>query len=885
MQKDGKAVAVDGGGGGGGGPGGAGPAGAASAAKGPSAAAAAVSQGPLVPLVQVDERLPYEAKLVAGTALFPIPVAQGQPQSTSSGAQARLALSDIALVLVSSRSEAAAKWVTGQRFWRKSGVDIIVLASNVTVGNEWPENAAKGGREAWIRAKGGDDAEVAATAAVEAAAFLRASGGTAPKWLFVTQAHSVVNLLALRDALAELDPSEPHAVTDALFCERRGGGAAAQQRRLRNSAPAPAGAAGTCAPCHHGDSTSPSECAKINPAGGVALSWGLLAACRPFADTAAAQDLLYAATALGSSTDTAYPAAHAAVAAHSGGSGGLWGGGGGANAEAPHPPTAPHSVGAGLSTLSRVLWIFGVPVMPAWGEEPRVAISAAAAAAAAASAGNGNANSNTHWVVKGGRFKRMNALAGQPKPNGSSNVTDVATLAAAVAGGSCSSAGCLNALYRTVVPTAPTAALGAGPAVAATVVTSALSAPAAGSAAGSQLTQLYEALAAAWEKAAVARKTAPASKDAGAKEGKKAARSADASAKASAASAEAPTRCPQPGPLQPGERWEDGVLLVQVDTRAPAEPKPDPFALGPNYVMPPYPPWPDFDAGIKYGPVFLGESPKVGFYPAPGQYTYTADPKQHTYYTGTATMNRLVAEGLGMSFRRVTWPVADPNERYGTWTKNDFFMKLMQYVLYEQCGLAAPAGGAKASRLQAAHLDIIRQILPPGGLRLLIFLDGDVYIRDPQLFHKQLAAFHDDPAAWLAFSEEPNQRNAYAVVSPQYVNTGLQVLRPSPELLRYYQAVWDSPYTLNRTDLLWGWPHEQGCHNLLTYQGQQLLQDHIRRWPFMDYNTPGGRVARHAWGIRDQWWPILAEDMVAVSVWNFHQRHAGAVYVPTPAWS
>lgn len=60
---------------------------------------------------------------------------------------------------------------------------------------------------------------------------------------------------------------------------------------------------------------------------------------------------------------------------------------------------------------------------------------------------------------------------------------------------------------------------------------------------------------------------------------------------------------------------------------------------------------------------------------------------------------------------------------------DDFFMKVMQYVLYEQCGLAAPAGGSKASRLGAAHADIIRQILPPGGLRLLIFLDGDVYIR------------------------------------------------------------------------------------------------------------------------------------------------------------
>eukprot|EP00198_Chlamydomonas_reinhardtii_P003114 XP_001692450.1 predicted protein [Chlamydomonas reinhardtii] len=75
-QESGKDAASGGGGGGGG----AGPAGA-------SAAGAAVSQGPLVPLVQVDERLPYEARLVAGTALFPIPVAQGQEQSAPSGAQ------------------------------------------------------------------------------------------------------------------------------------------------------------------------------------------------------------------------------------------------------------------------------------------------------------------------------------------------------------------------------------------------------------------------------------------------------------------------------------------------------------------------------------------------------------------------------------------------------------------------------------------------------------------------------------------------------------------------------------------------------------------------------------------------------------------------------
>ncbi|KAG2442101.1 hypothetical protein HYH02_009590 [Chlamydomonas schloesseri] len=80
-------------------------------------------------------------------------------------------------------------------------------------------------------------------------------------------------------------------------------------------------------------------------------------------------------------------------------------------------------------------------------------------------------------------------------------------------------------------------------------------------------------------------------------------------------------------------------------------------------------------------------------------------------------------------------------------------------------------------------------------------------------------------------------------------------------------------------------PHEQGCHNLVTFQGPKLLEQHVRRWPFMDYNTPGGRVARHAWGIRDQWWPILAEDMVAVSVWKFHQRHSGAVYVPMPGWA
>ncbi|KAG2442096.1 hypothetical protein HYH02_009585 [Chlamydomonas schloesseri] len=801
-----------------------------------------------------------------------------------------LALKDIALVLVSSRSEAAAEWVVGQRFWRQKGVDIIVLAPNVTTEKEWTGSGDNGGREAWIAAKGSDDAEVAATAAVEATAFLRTSGGTTPKWLFVTQARSVVNLLALRDALAELDPAQPHAVTDALFCERRGAGAAAQQRRLRNTPLHANGAAtaGACAPCHHGNSMSPAECAKINPAGGVALSWGLMASCRPFADTAAAEGILRTALALGGSSAYFAPAPPAAGGAAAGG---MWGGGA---AHAAQAAAAVHSVGAGLSTLSRVLWLFGVPVTPAWGEEPRVAISAAAAAAsagAAAAQAGGSANANTRTVVKGGRFTRVNVLSGQADAGAaaSSTATDVATLAAAVAGGSCSTAGCLNALYRTVVPTAPTAALGAGPAVAATVVTSALSAPAAGSPPPStQLAKLYEALTDAWEKAAVALKTAAVAgaKDAGAKEGKKAGGSSNAGAKASAAEV-APTMCPQPGPLQPGERWEDGVLLVQVDTRAPDRINSDPFALGPSYVMPPYPPWPDFEAGAKYGPVFLGESPKVGFYPAAGQYTYTADPKQHSYASGTATVNQMVAEGLGMSFHRVMWPAADPGVRYGTWTKNDFFMKLMQYVLYEQCGLAAPpAGGSKASsRLEQQHIDILRQILPPGGLRMLMFLDGDVYIRDPLLFHNQLAAFHDDPSAWLAMSEEPNQRNAYISVSPQFVNTGLQVLKPSPELLRYYQAVWDSPYTLNRTDLLMGWPHEQGCHNLVTFQGPRLLEQHVRRWPFMDYNTPGGRVARHAWVIREQWWPILAEDMVAVSVWHFFQRRAASTFVPAPAWA
>lgn len=53
------------------------------------------------------------------------------------------------------------------------------------------------------------------------------------------------------------------------------------------------------------------------------------------------------------------------------------------------------------------------------------------------------------------------------------------------------------------------------------------------------------------------------------------------------------------------------VLLVQVDTREPDRIRPNPFALGSNYVMPPYPPWPDYDAGAKYGPVFIGETPKV----------------------------------------------------------------------------------------------------------------------------------------------------------------------------------------------------------------------------------------------------------------------------------
>lgn len=127
----------------------------------------------------------------------------------------------------------------------------------------------------------------------------------------------------------------------------------------------------------------------------------------------------------------------------------------------------------------------------------------------------------------------------------------------------------------------------------------------------------------------------------------------------------------------------------------------------------------------------------------------------------------------------------------------------------------------------------------------------------------------------------------------------------------------------------------QGCHNLITFQGPKLLEKHVRRWPFMDYNTPGGRVARHAWVIRDQWWPILAEvgplrgrqcgsfwhrgkhgayspfvwystaccalplmracfslsfctlrqDMVAVSVWHFFQRHSSSVFVPMPAWA
>ena len=54
---------------------------------------------------------------------------------------------------------------------------------------------------------------------------------------------------------------------------------------------------------------------------------------------------------------------------------------------------------------------------------------------------------------------------------------------------------------------------------------------------------------------------------------------------------------------------------------------------------------------------------------------------------------------------------------------------------------------------------------------------------------------------WIVFFVSRRTRN------PQ----GLQVLRPRPELLRYYEAVWDSPYTLNRTDLLMGWPHEQVC--------------------------------------------------------------------------
>lgn len=110
----------------------------------------------------------------------------------------------------------------------------------------------------------------------------------------------------------------------------------------------------------------------------------------------------------------------------------------------------------------------------------------------------------------------------------------------------------------------------------------------------------------------------------------------------------------------------------------------------------------------------------MGFYPAAGMYSYTCDPKQHTYYSGTATVNQvrgtaigravaslnlhaclnvcprpfravglkawhghcgikhapiftpqMVAEGLGMSFRRITWPAADPSVRYGTWTKSE----------------------------------------------------------------------------------------------------------------------------------------------------------------------------------------------------------------------
>ncbi|KAG2442097.1 hypothetical protein HYH02_009586 [Chlamydomonas schloesseri] len=70
--RDAAAAGVGGGGGGAGG--------ALAAAGASQGVGVVVSQGPLLPLVQVDQRLPYEAKLVAGTALFPIPVAQGQQQ-------------------------------------------------------------------------------------------------------------------------------------------------------------------------------------------------------------------------------------------------------------------------------------------------------------------------------------------------------------------------------------------------------------------------------------------------------------------------------------------------------------------------------------------------------------------------------------------------------------------------------------------------------------------------------------------------------------------------------------------------------------------------------------------------------------------------------------
>ncbi|KAG2426116.1 hypothetical protein HYH02_014871 [Chlamydomonas schloesseri] len=440
---------------------------------------------------------------------------------------------------------------------------------------------------------------------------------------------------------------------------------------------------------------------------------------------------------------------------------------------------------------------------------------------------------------------------------------DLPTLAESVANGSCRSALCLSALRRTVTSPWPSRVKVSG-------------------------TEGYKTLKAAWaianDPAAVSASTAPVSGHGTGGGGGR----GDAGRLGSSGSgacwagtddgqpwhAEPPiTSAP---PLAVAKGWEDGTLLVHVDTRPFEKMHWDLFTLE-DFPWPAYPPWNDSHAGRAFLTVFDNTNYSLGFNPEGGRFVYTRDPNatfgKHYLEIGAATINRMVADGLGITYRRIKW--WPPAERWHTWTKTDFFIQMMTYVVEERCG----ASSTRSPLLTDEQRAVLRTLIPPGGLKQLIVLDGDAYIRDPVRLRQSLAAFASNSSAFMAFGEEPNTRGAYWLDgAPQYYNTGWQVVKPCPKVLEFYRAVWDCPYNIGawwKGDMLMKWPHEQGCHNYISFQEGGMLTTQTQVWPMRDYNTPAGRVVRHAWGsCKEKWWRIIAEDMVGIAIWHYYHMIA-----------